>query len=40
MRDEQWIFYENFSVFRQIENLSMDKIASKTFTLNSGKLIW
>ena len=28
----QWTFYENFSVISQIENLWMDKIASKTFT--------
>ena len=33
-------FNENFSVFGQIENLSMDKIALKTFTSNSGKLSW
>ena len=33
-------FNENFSVFGQIENLWMDKIASKTFTSNSGKLCW
>ena len=35
MRNEQWIFYENFTVFGQIENLWMDKIASKTCTSNS-----
>ena len=34
MRNEQWIFYENFAAFGQIENLWMDKIASKTFTSN------
>ena len=33
-------FNDNFSVFGQIENLWMDKIASKTFTSNSGKLCW
>ena len=32
MRNEQWIFYENFSVFGQIENLWMDKITYKSFT--------
>ena len=32
MRNEQWIFYENFSVFGQIENVWMNKISSKTFT--------
>ena len=26
MRNEQWICNENFSVFGQIENLSLDKI--------------
>ena len=39
MRNEQWIFNEDFSVFGQIENLRMDKITSKTFKSNSGKLI-
>ena len=27
--DEQWIVYKKFSVFGQIENLWMDKIASR-----------
>ena len=27
MRNEQWICYENFSVFGQIENLWMDEIS-------------
>ena len=27
MRNERWICYENFSVFGQIENLSLDKIS-------------
>ena len=26
MRNKQWIFYDNFSVFGQIENLWIDKI--------------
>jgi len=34
MHKEQGIFYENFSVFGQIENLGMNKIASKTFYIN------
>ena len=38
MRNEQWLFYEIFSVFGQIKNLWTDKIASKTSTPNSGKL--
>ena len=29
MRNEQWIFYENFSVFGQIENLWMEDIYVK-----------
>ena len=36
MRNEQWLFYENFSVFGQIENLWMDKITSKTFISIQG----
>ena len=37
MRNEQWLFYEIFSVFGQIKNLWTDKIASQTSTPNSGK---
>ena len=40
MRNEQRIFYENFSVFGQIENLRMNNIALKTFTSNSEKRSW
>ena len=36
MRNEQGIFYENFSVFGQIENLWMDKITSKAFKSIQG----
>ena len=32
-------FNEKFSVFGQIENLWMDKIASKTFTLRETELV-
>ena len=32
MRNEQWIFYKNVSVFGQTENLWLDEIASKTLT--------
>ena len=37
-RDEKWIFYENFSVSGQIDNLWMDEISQRTITSNSGKL--
>ena len=40
MHDEQWIFYEDFSVFGHIENLRTNNIALKTFTSNSGKISW
>ena len=30
MHNKQWAFYTNLSVFGQIENLWMDKIALKT----------
>ena len=40
MRNDQWIFYEKFSVSDRIENLWKAKIASETITSNSGKLNW
>ena len=40
MCNKQWIFYENFLVFGQIENLGIDLVSKKTFTSNSGKLSW
>ena len=44
--NEQWIFCDNLSVFVQIENLWIDKIAPKTFTdvpvikFKETELVW
>ena len=40
MCNEKRIFYKNFSVFGQIENLRMNNIALKSFTSNSAKISW